>query len=390
MCKERGKIFCLLLAALCSPVSSDVWKATVVNSIDAVVSSCTVVPCSFSHTGGNLPNSRLRGIWHHKGAKEKRIYHEDRSMILDNFKDRTKLLDDLGQSNCTLEITDIKNHDNGPFCFRVELVREEDNKPTKDMFSFVEDCVNVNMLPNPPAPQLIHLKTATQGRPFTVTCSVIHTCPSHPPKITWSWQATDTIIEHHKDIQFGNWETQSILSFVPEEKDDHSELKCTVQFNGGKTSYKTLTLYVKRSESYNHIIIPTVVGICTAAIFGIVCIFMAKKYKNRIAELENPDGSIWRRLSRLSHRIRSDGPRPSRSDQRRTIWSRFSRRPKGDRVDFGHLPNNMHSNSSAEQKVSKPRFPSPKSIPKSCNYNEDPEGDDLHINTAEFSIYGNI
>ncbi|CAI5662733.1 unnamed protein product [Oreochromis niloticus] len=113
------------------------------------------------------------------------------------------MLGELGQNNCSLEITDVRNHDNGPFCFRVELVRTENNDPTKDMFSFVEDCVELNML--------------------------------------------------------------SI-------------------------------------ENYNHIIIPAVVGIGTALLFGIFCIFMAKKYKNRIAELQNQEGTMWNRLSRLSRR----------------------------------------------------------------------------------------
>lgn len=36
--------------------------------------------------------------------------------IKDSFKDPTKLVVLLGQNNCTLEITDVKDHDNGPFC----------------------------------------------------------------------------------------------------------------------------------------------------------------------------------------------------------------------------------------------------------------------------------
>ncbi|XP_042072012.1 myelin-associated glycoprotein isoform X3 [Haplochromis burtoni] len=355
--------FFLLFAAICSSVSSDEWKATVVKSIDALVGSCVVVPCSFSHTGGNLPSSRLRGIWHEKNDKKSNIYHEDYTLIKDNFKGRTKLVGDLGQNNCTLEITQIRNHDNGPFCFRVELVRTENNDPTKDKFSFVEDCVELNMITEPPKPTLIQPKTATQGEPYTVTCSVIHTCPTHVPKLTWNMDSTKVIV-HHKDIKHGNWETQSILTVIPEEKDDNREITCTAEFNGGLKSPETFTLHVKRVENYNHIIIPSVVGIGTTVAFVLVCIFMTKKYKKRIEELQSRDGSMWNRLSRMSRRIRS-GAGPSRSDQR-SIWSRFSRRPKGDIVDFGH------------------------SQPKSYNYKEDPDEGDDYINTADLNIYGNI
>ncbi|XP_076746017.1 myelin-associated glycoprotein isoform X2 [Maylandia zebra] len=366
--------FCLLFAAICSSVSSDEWKATVVKRIDALVGSCVVVPCSFSHTGGNLPSSRLRGIWHEKNDKKSNIYQEDNTLIKDSFKGRTRLVGELGKNNCTLEITEVKDHDNGPFCFRAELVLTENNDPTKDKYSFVEDCVELYMLTEPPKPTVIKPKTATQGEAYTVTCSVIHTCPTHVPKLTWNLDSTKVIV-HHKDIKHGNWETQSILTFIPEEKDDNSEITCTAEFNGVLKSPETFTLHVKRVENYNHIIIPSVVGIGTTVAFVLVCIFMTKKYKKRIEELQSRDGSMWNRLSRMS---------------RRSIWRRFSRRPKGDIVDFGHSPNNVNSKSCDNQKVTKPRFPSPKSQPKSYNYKEDPDEGDDYINTADLNIYGNI
>ncbi|XP_065813945.1 uncharacterized protein [Labrus bergylta] len=178
---------------------------------------------------------------------------------------------------------------------------------------------------DPPKPKLTHLKSAIQGLPFVLTCTVLHTCPSRAPKLTWSRGTADGIAEVNREIHAGNWEMQSILTFIPEDKDDHSDVTCTSTFNGGRTSSETLTLYVKRRENYNHIIIPTVVGIGTAVIFAFFCLFMVKKYKARIAELQSQDGNVWNRLSRLSHRIRSNGPGPSQSEQRRSIWSRFSR-----------------------------------------------------------------
>ncbi|XP_008283241.1 myelin-associated glycoprotein [Stegastes partitus] len=387
MDKERKMMmFCLLLAGVCSPVFCGEWKASVVKELDALVSSCVVIPCSFTHPGGNLPTSRLRGIWHRKDKRDKIIYHEEKSKALDNFKVRTRLLGELGHNNCTLEITKIKNHDNGPFCFRIELVVSEDNNPTKEKFSYVDECVTLNMLPKPPTPEL-NPKTAIEGQPYTVTCSVFHTCPSHVPKLSWTGR-TGQVSEEHKDIRSGNWEIQSIFTFVPEEKDDHSQITCTAEFFGQITSSKTFTLYVKRTQNYNHIIIPSAVAAGTALIFGLLCIFMAKKYKKRIAELQNQDGSVWNRLSRMSRRLRPDRPGPSHSDHRRSIWSRFSRRPKGETVDFGHTPNN--ATSCADQKVSKPRFPSPKSQPKSYNYKEDLDDGDDYVNTADLNVYGNI
>ncbi|XP_063344486.1 myelin-associated glycoprotein-like [Pelmatolapia mariae] len=247
--EAKFMITCLLFAVICSSASSDEWKANVVKSIEALVTSCVVVPCSFSHTGGNLPTSSMRGIWHDKDktpdTKANNIFHSDATLIKDNFKGRTKMLGDLGQNNCTLEINDVRDHDNGPFCFRVELVRTKGNDPTKDKFSFVEDCVELNMLTDPAEPTLIQPMTATRGEPYTVICSVMHTCPTHVPTLTWNWK-TERIIVYHRLIRSGNWETQSILTFIPEEKDDNRELTCTADFNGGLKSSGTFTLGVKR------------------------------------------------------------------------------------------------------------------------------------------------
>uniref|UniRef100_A0A672G057 Ig-like domain-containing protein n=1 Tax=Salarias fasciatus TaxID=181472 RepID=A0A672G057_SALFA len=250
-----------------------------------------------TRTSGNLPASRLRAIWHHVDSTDQRIYYDDKTMTLDSFKHRTRLLGDLGKNNCTLELTEVKNHDNGPFCFRIELVRREDNKPTKDKFSFYEECISLNMLTVPTVPTLTHSKTAHKGRSFTITCTVAHTCPSRAPKITWNLENPQVTV-HHKDIRYGNWEVQSILTIIPEEEDDHREITCSAQFNGGRNSSQTMTLYVKRAVTYNHIIIPTVVVIGTAVAFGLICVLMARKYKQCISELQNQEGrtKCWDRV----------------------------------------------------------------------------------------------
>ncbi|XP_074539100.1 myelin-associated glycoprotein-like [Halichoeres trimaculatus] len=293
----------LLLGAICSPVLTQNWKANVVKSLEALVSSCVVIPCSFTHPEESLSTSRLRGIWHISSDRNRRIYYEDNTGVIESFRDRTKLLGHLGQGNCTLEITNVKDHDNGPFCFRVEQAPTAGG--TQEKFSFVEDCAVLKMLPDPPKPKLVPSKTAIQGHPFTVTCTVAHTCPSHAPVISWSRGTSEGITEFHRQSHSGIWEVQSILTFIAEEKDDHSEVTCTSTFNGGRTSSAKVELNVKRTENYNHIIIPTVVGIVTAVVFAVFCIFMVKRYKNRISELQNQQGSLWNRLSRLSRRGRT-------------------------------------------------------------------------------------
>lgn len=100
-----------------------------------------------------------------------------------------------------------------------------------------------------PKPILGPFKMATPEKPFTTTCSVRHTCPSRMPKLTWSKGTMEEITEIHKDLSAGMWETQSILTFIPQEKDDGTELTCSALFSGGKQSHTSLTLNVKRTCS---------------------------------------------------------------------------------------------------------------------------------------------
>lgn len=120
------------------------WKASVVQNLDALVGSCIVVPCSYT-VPKEQRNVRRTGIWFRFNQEKERIYSEDEEDILESFRGRTKLLGHLNQNNCTLEITEIKDHDTGSFCFRIELTSK-----SKD-FTFVDDCVDFKILRMSPA-----------------------------------------------------------------------------------------------------------------------------------------------------------------------------------------------------------------------------------------------
>ncbi|XP_076016872.1 myelin-associated glycoprotein-like [Genypterus blacodes] len=354
-------ILWLLLTAICVPVISTKWEASIEKELTALVTSCVVVPCSFKYSGGKP--GRVIGIWFLQSDPKQLIYDEDQTLIVEEFRDRTKLLGRLGEGNCSLQIDTVSEYDNKPFCLRIESSNNKTNQ-----ISFMDDCVQLEILSEPPKPVMKHTETANQGVHYTVSCSVTHTCPAHAPKLTWrkgrKKVMTDTLNDH-KEIRAGYWELTSILTFTPEVEDDHSAITCTAKFNGGGTSHAILPLFVKRKQNNNHIIIPAAVGICTAVIFGTFCIVMMKKHKTRITELTNRPGSALNRLSRLSRRIRSGTPGTSRTDQR------INYKSSGD--------------------VSKPRFPSPKSQPRSSSYIEDhDDDDDEYVNTADLNIYGNL
>lgn len=110
-----------------------IFEANVVPRITALTQSCVVIPCTFQI--GDMPITRLRGLWYNSNGEY--VYHTGRSNIMDNFKGRTKLLGNPDDQNCTLEIDDIKAHDNGPFCFHAEKDRNK--------YRFNHSCVFIMM-----------------------------------------------------------------------------------------------------------------------------------------------------------------------------------------------------------------------------------------------------
>ncbi|XP_037402688.1 sialic acid-binding Ig-like lectin 14 [Pygocentrus nattereri] len=294
-------LFCwLCLQVIFATVLSDVWKAEVVSELKALVSSCVVLPCKFQYPGKPLPDSRIRGIWHKQDKHDQRLYHEDPIEIADNFKGRTRLLGHLGEKNCTLEIDEVRNHDHGPFCFRAEI-------PTIEKYSFVESCVALSMMPAPEKPKLEQMKTLEDGVPATFKCSIRHTCPSHPPTITWS-RSNSEATWSNRDILHGNWEMESLLIFIPTEKDDFTDLTCTVSFHGGLQSSVSSLMLVKRKSSWAcqtgerpaqskanflHIIIPVVAVLGTSLLFGGVFYIMCKKYRRQIQDLQSRNASVY-------------------------------------------------------------------------------------------------
>ncbi|XP_053363516.1 myelin-associated glycoprotein-like, partial [Clarias gariepinus] len=223
-------------------VLSDMWKAEVEPNIEALVSSCVVLPCKFNYPGTELPSSRLKGIWHEKSGKKRRIYDEDSLNIADSFKDRTKLIGRLSEKNCSLEIDDVKDHDNGPFCFRIEI-------PGRDKFSFVEQCVDIIMKSEPDKPHLDKEESFVEGTPAIFKCSVKHTCPTHQPTIEWSRKDVKTR-SSYRDQGHGAWEVESLLTFTTTEQDDHTNITCTVTYYGDRKTAVTSKIYVKRKTTY--------------------------------------------------------------------------------------------------------------------------------------------
>uniref|UniRef100_A0A8C2EDY8 Immunoglobulin V-set domain-containing protein n=1 Tax=Cyprinus carpio TaxID=7962 RepID=A0A8C2EDY8_CYPCA len=141
-------LFCCCF--ICAGVFADVWKVQVESEMEALVSSCVVLPCSFKYPAQQQPSDRIRAIWHMKDNWDDIIFHEDSTRVKDSFNHRTRLIGSLGASNCSLEIDEIS---------------------VNDKYSFMDNCAE---------------QSVQEGQPTVFKCSVQHTCPSHQPTLSWS------------------------------------------------------------------------------------------------------------------------------------------------------------------------------------------------------------
>ncbi|KAL7392738.1 hypothetical protein ABVT39_000945 [Epinephelus coioides] len=241
-----------------------------------------------------------RGIWSKKNGDV--IYHNAPSYVADHFKGRTRILGDLNEGNCSLEIDDIKPFDNGPFCFHAER--------GNDRVRYNNSCVFVVMKASPAKPVMTSVTPEVDAdSTVTVSCSVTHTCPSHPPTFSWSVPSLTNEITQTWTPE-GIWEMTSTITFRAAGGDEVKSLTCTAKSWLGKTQASTVQLTVKGSSIHPAAIAVSVqIVVILAAVFGVVLC------KRR--------GSIWNRISRRAEDGRSGWK--GDSETRRSFWGRFSR-----------------------------------------------------------------
>ncbi|XP_046718948.1 myelin-associated glycoprotein-like isoform X2 [Silurus meridionalis] len=217
-----------------SPAVSESWNAEVPLTVNGLAGSCVVIPCLFKYPGAERKTSHFKGIWYMNSYET--VFHTETSKISSTFQQRTSLLGDLGHRNCSLKINPLRSSDSGPFTFRIEI---EDF----DKFTFGHNKVSVSIKDSPDQPTLSISEEMSSGKKVTITCLVFHSCPSDPPKITWSHKGL-TSSQSLKQTN-GEWKIISSLSFTPSKSDHQKHLTCTAEFLGGKKSSSMETLKVK-------------------------------------------------------------------------------------------------------------------------------------------------
>ncbi|KAL0985013.1 hypothetical protein UPYG_G00151830 [Umbra pygmaea] len=227
-------IYCIYFRAiLIMGVDASSWTAEVPSSVSGLNGSCIIIPCSFNYPGPKIKLSKFTGIWL-KNPHEF-IYHPDKSKIIKDYSGRTALVGDLRQKNCSLKIAPLHHSDKGPFHFRVEI-KDLDN------YSYLQDTVSIAVSSSAECPSLSVRNEMKVGEVVSASCSVVHSCPSEPPLLTWSSSKSPSV--QTQQLANGQWEVTSSLTFTSSINDNNRTLVCTAEYNGGvpKSSNKTLNV----------------------------------------------------------------------------------------------------------------------------------------------------
>ncbi|XP_051776648.1 sialic acid-binding Ig-like lectin 13 isoform X4 [Erpetoichthys calabaricus] len=219
----------LSLKVLYFSILCQAWEVQdIPESVRALKGSCVVIPCTVSYPGSPKPTENLVAIW--KKSPEEEIFNTQIS------NDRMKLVGDIGQNNCSLEIKDVQPKDGGPLHFRIVV-------HGLDSYSFLNKVVSVKVQGLPDDPDLIVSTDLQAGVAVVALCVVKHTCPTHPPKITWTYNTTKSKVQHlaAKDAE---WKLTSSITLIPEARQHGEKLTCKVKYWGGMQVETSVVLQV--------------------------------------------------------------------------------------------------------------------------------------------------
>ncbi|KAF3691781.1 Myelin-associated glycoprotein Siglec-4a Precursor [Channa argus] len=201
-------------------IEASSWTITVPSIVNGLSGSCVVIPCSYNYPDPGKNLNKFTGIWRTTGEV---IYHTDTSQINKEYIKRTQLVGDLTQKNCSLKIDELKQSDEGPFDFRIEIEGYE-------KYSYIKNKVSIRMI-SALYPTVSVKEEVVESQTVSATCSVSHSCPPSPPDFTWSHSGEKQL--QSRQLSDGQWEATSTLTFQPTKADHNKPLRCTVTYKGG-------------------------------------------------------------------------------------------------------------------------------------------------------------
>ncbi|XP_063054544.1 sialoadhesin-like [Engraulis encrasicolus] len=197
------------------------------SSVRAVEGSCVVIPC---HT-----SSHTRVIWYKHQTARWPVVHDGENLrnAIDGFEGRTSMPGRSSDGNCSLRIDNVRMSD-GITMF--PLINPETDK-------YYKPSVQIKPQAKPRLQISISKSPVREGEEFSLSCSILHSCPPSPPSIHWSGLAAMSP-EVHTGKQDGDmWETMSTVRVTAAHTQHHTDVLCHSTFSDQlATTSNSLTL----------------------------------------------------------------------------------------------------------------------------------------------------
>ncbi|KAI5099127.1 hypothetical protein C0J45_11266, partial [Silurus meridionalis] len=211
------------------------WTYSMPSKITGLQSSCLVIPCSFEFTKEKQSNVEVKWYQYIKDTFPL-VYGPDSENIVNIFFGKTRLLELPSESNCSLEIKQLNMHHNNK-----RLYPWMDPTPVEKFHkeNYYDKSIELTIKEQADKPKLSIIGVARVGEQVTVSCSVLHTCPSNPPNLKVG-KELDTDVTSHNPVQDGFWEMKRIHTFKI--KEEEKTVQCKATFHGGQTSEAQIDL----------------------------------------------------------------------------------------------------------------------------------------------------
>ncbi|KAM9469238.1 myelin-associated glycoprotein isoform 1-T1 [Clarias gariepinus] len=211
------------------------WNVWMPRDISAMTNSCVVIPCTFIYPSAVRPYRGTHGIWYF-GQPYPQLYppvvFKSRTDIVhESYKGRTKLLGDLSQKNCTLQISNLGGEHAGRYYFRADLGGA--NIYTYPDFSELK----VLDQPNIDVPEEIVSDSSLE-----LTCYAPDNCPDMTPEIHWMY--TDYLPDPHFASEYVEESNTAVMSstltFTPKAMHNGQLVGCRVHYPNTTFVYERL------------------------------------------------------------------------------------------------------------------------------------------------------